>query len=344
MFGEAAELEARALAQIPEDKLRTRGILAVSYVALLYKAGELDKAERASYELLAGDKIADAAKTELRDLLETVWDEQALATTGLHYSGNEILIALRGGQIGSGTAPLETALHYINGMTSLVYRVAEWQGQLPFRTRGLPPPEVKELVQARATQPSAGSYRFSIKLVESLQQWLFAEPQRINPKVVSDGIIKAIRSAVLETSEPLSSAIPDPQYRATLVKLVRNVLPNSANLREVEVRTRLEGSDDQSVTLNLGARLRIAEYLRAERVAETSATPIRVEGVLRALHLDNNWLEITESDGKHVRFKTREDEVDDIIGPMVNRRVVAFGTKQKGDPFLLDIELQEATA
>ena len=121
------------------------------------------------------------------------------------------------------------------------------------------------------------------------------------------------------------------------MKLVRNVLPNSANLREVEVRTRLEGSDDQSVTLNLGARLRIAEHLRAERVAETSATPIRVEGVLRALHLDNNWLEITESDGKHVRFKTREDEVDDIIGPMVNRRVVAFGTKQKGDPFLLDI-------
>lgn len=344
LFEEAAQLERLALAEVPSEKVRTRGILAVSYAALLYKAALLDRAEQAIYEMLAAVDIHETSRRELRELLEAVWDEQALATDKLRYSGDQILIALRGGQIGAGTAPLETALHYMGGMTSLVYRVTEWQGQFPFRTRGLPPSEVQQFAQARATQPSAGSFRFSIKLVEPIQQWLLPEIGRVDPRKVSEAIIRILQSAALDSAEPLSTFVTDARYRTALTKLVRNVLPNTADLREVEIRTLSDSTPEQMVTLGSAARGRIAEQLRSDLASEPAASPVRIEGILRALHLDRRWLEVAIPGGSHVRFSTRPDEVDDVIGPMVNRHVVAFGTvgREGKNPLLMDIQLKES--
>lgn len=78
LFASAAAMEESALAAVDECKLRTRGILAVSAVALWYKAGDCDNAGRlAQRELTQGDLLAEARRA-LQDLLASSRGENTM--------------------------------------------------------------------------------------------------------------------------------------------------------------------------------------------------------------------------------------------------------------------------
>jgi len=168
LYAQAADQELAALRLLPPDKPRSRGILAVSSAALLFKAGLYDRAETAICELLADD-LASPYRIQLRELLQVAWEEQMLAQERMHFSGSEILVALRGGKIGVGTAPADLAVRYLNAVNLLAFRAAELDAGLELRQHGPPAQEIQEALQARATQPLAGSYRFSIRFVETTQ-------------------------------------------------------------------------------------------------------------------------------------------------------------------------------
>jgi hypothetical protein len=46
-------------------------------------------------------------------------------------------------------------------------------------------------------------------------------------------------------------------------------------------------------------------------------------GILRAVHLDQDWIEVTvrEPREKHIRVEKTGEVIDDVVGPMVNRPV-----------------------
>src|SRR5438094_4123265 len=67
LIATAAEKEHAALQLVPSDRLRTRGILAVSSVSLLDQAGESAAALRRAFEYLS----LDALPTETRDFYWT---------------------------------------------------------------------------------------------------------------------------------------------------------------------------------------------------------------------------------------------------------------------------------
>ncbi|MEM9456054.1 MAG: hypothetical protein AAGF11_17870 [Myxococcota bacterium] len=69
LYADAADTEEQALAGVPSDKIRTLGILAVSLVALRYKAQQLSQAERSAHEYLAITQLHPRARTQLRELL-----------------------------------------------------------------------------------------------------------------------------------------------------------------------------------------------------------------------------------------------------------------------------------
>lgn len=89
LYAEAADLERTAFLQVPVEKVRTRGILAVSFVSMLYKAREYDRAESELYGLLAQEELKESAKAQLRELLEVVWDEKTIAEKGYQYSDDD---------------------------------------------------------------------------------------------------------------------------------------------------------------------------------------------------------------------------------------------------------------
>ncbi len=68
---EAAQLEASVFRQIPEDRGQTRGIIAVSAVALYRDAGAIDEAIHTGEEYLAMGELPDAWQIELRTLIDS---------------------------------------------------------------------------------------------------------------------------------------------------------------------------------------------------------------------------------------------------------------------------------
>jgi len=69
LFREAALLEEKALQEVSTGNSRTRGILGVSLVALLYKGRELDRARSWAERLLKEEGLTERARQQLHDLM-----------------------------------------------------------------------------------------------------------------------------------------------------------------------------------------------------------------------------------------------------------------------------------
>jgi len=76
-YKRAADLEKRALDSLDASKTRTRGITAVSAVALYLKSGEFSVAEQIAYAMLADARIPEFAHEDLRTLARAIWTENA---------------------------------------------------------------------------------------------------------------------------------------------------------------------------------------------------------------------------------------------------------------------------
>jgi hypothetical protein len=340
LFAEAAKHEATALASVPPEKTRTRSVLSVSVASLLHKGGLLDEAERAIFYYLASADLDGWADTQLRELLQVVTDELLLLTTlSRRYSGESITVSLRGGEIGVGTGPLNLILEKATGIRSLLYRMAEWVGQFPLRRHGPPPKELLDLVQARATEPVAGSYRLEIKFTEPIQPDLF-QHTRVPPAELSERLFNFLECLTTGTPERLEDLVPQPDYRKALLQLTRNIVPGGRRVREIGIYRK---KDDhlQSVYLTDALPEKIRDAIPSYPEISTEE-PKSYRGVLRALHLDRNWLTLTLEDGTHITCDTVPEMLDDVVGPMVNRHVLVTGPlrQKRGKSRLLVSEME----
>ena len=339
---DAAEHELRSASQIPRSQPRTRGILAVSSVSLLFKAAALERAERAAYNFLTDESLPAFARDQLRETLEAVWEQQAMRTSGRQYSGEVVSVSLRGAEIGPGRAPLGLVVDRILGVNSLLYRITEWLGQFPLRTRGAPSDSVRELCQPWVSEAQAGSYRFELHLVEPMQLELI--PSRpVIPSEISTLLLNLVRAVSPTTVTPVESVqdlVPNPEYRQAMLKLVRNVVPDGQRVREIEFVATRDGQPETAL-LHAGARMRIQDSLRAD---QPSDQPDQLQGVLRAVHLDKKWLEVVQQSGQPLRCRIAGQVLDDVVGPMLNRPVVVQGkwARQGAEFRLQDIELDNS--
>ncbi len=323
LYADAAKMEEIALSLIPTNSPRTRGILGVSLVALLYKAALYDEAELAAFRLMLESAIPAAHRLELRKLLESISDERSMASNAEEYAGEELVISLRQGKIGFGTAPIEAALYCIESFRNLIIRAAELVGSRPFRPRGRADPEISESIRARVGQPAAGSYRMRLAFVQR-QQSMF-EAGRVVPSAVCEKVIEIASAACGGTLQKVEEVIPDISYRIPLMKLVRNIFPPAGAVGEVEI-FRIStwtgnAAAKESVLLNKSAGS-VAIDLLQKGSAKSQEKYFTIHATLRAVHLDKHWVEVTTPDGKHLKLNTGEEEIDDVIGPMLNHRVL----------------------
>lgn len=327
LYLRAALLEETALSQVPETKVRTRSILSVSVASLLYKAGLFQKAERRIYQMLGSTSLEEWAERQLRELLQVVLDE-AVVVTNLRqrYSGESFTVALRGGEIGSGTGPLDLILEKGAAFRSLIWRFAEWIGDYPLRLSGNPPKELTSLIQSRASEPAIGSYRLQIRLTEPLQLDMFDAP-KVQPKEVSDAMFDFLSIVNKGTAQQLEGFVRQPDYRRALLELVRNVAPSGKRITEIGIY-RQKPDSIQAVYLTDALSKRIRDFL-PRRPRDQKKPRRELKGVLRALHLDRHWLEITKENGEPERCDTVHHMLDDVVGPMVNRCVIVSGTVQQ---------------
>ena len=140
-FQAAAEAEEYGLTLLDVSKSRTIGICAVSAAALYCKSGDLARAEDVALRWSEID-LPEFAQEQLNATLRHIRSWELWHTdenTALHSTMFISMKVRHGAQLGT---PLDAMEREVSALRELVYRVAEYHLQVPYRTRGSPRREV----------------------------------------------------------------------------------------------------------------------------------------------------------------------------------------------------------
>jgi len=336
LYVQAAQMETDALLTLTPAKLRTFGITAVSAVALWFKAGRFSNAQQLAYQLLAANQLPHFAVEQLQGLLQSIWSEEVRQSAGFKFSEGALLISVSGGQSVTGGAPLDLVVNKVEGIQSLFFRTVEYLQHLPHRKRGSAPTDVQNICRPWLFQAAPGSYQFAIAIEEVAQRSLFgAEVPSVEE--IKGTFIGLLRDTTEDPSEALARRIPDKEYRGTFLKLTRALAPTGKDFSLLTVKR--SSTDSDPITLDAQSRKSIGDVIRRDftRPKEVGETEGQVVGILRGVHLDEDWLEVTV-DGKHEKVYGVGETVDDLVGPLVNRKVIVQITTKSGRNMFRDID------
>jgi hypothetical protein len=338
LYRRAAEVERRALDQLDVSKARTRGITAVSAVALWFKAHEYALAEQLAHSMLADPHIPEFAREELRNLVQAIWTESSMQKAGVEFVPGQVMVSVKGGEVITGGAPLDLIVDRVQTIQAMFYRTIEFVNGLSHRRVGRPAKELQEACRPWLFQSAPGSYQFSVAIQKPVQSDFFKED--IQPEKIAQHFLEIVSASSSDNAAELEKLVPDEEYRGTFLRLARNLAPTGKTFERIELRA---SGETRPVALGVEARASINQQLRRKPVVATTADEAHEElrGILRAVHLDKDWLDVVV-DGVPMHVEGLQDAVDDVIGPMVNRPVIvriirASPTKLK----FVDIELAD---
>lgn len=339
LYKRAAELERQALDQVDVSKARTRGITAVSAVALWFKASEFTPAEQLAYSMLADPHIPDFAREELRTLVQAIWTESSKQKAGVAFIPGQVMVSVKGGEIVTGGAPLDLVVDKVQTIQSMFYRTIEFLNGVSHRRVGRPTKELQDACRPWLFQSAPGSYQFSVAIQKPAQSDFFK--QDLEPERVAQHFLEIVGASSGNDTTELERLVPDDSYRSTFLKLARNLAPTGKTFDRIELRA---SGEMRPVALGVESRANINQQLRKKPVDPTAAedVPEELRGTLRAVDLDKDWLDIVV-DGVSTHIDGLQDAVDDVIGPMVNRSVVVRVVRvaQKKKLKFVDIELAD---
>ena len=345
-YAEAAAAEERALDSLDGDRWRTYGITAVSAVSLYYKSAQWDDARFLAHRCLGVRHLPDFASRQLEDLLVSIqWgrDDPGIGD-------GRILVSIKGGEIRHGGAPMDLVLEKAQRVRSLLYRTVEFVRELPHRREAEPGGDIRGLYRPWLFQSAPGSYQFAVALQEVRQLELFrpggddlVHRGDVSPELVVDRLLGILKACVESPDLRLQEVVSDSSYRSTFLKLTRDLAPTGRG-RFTQLDIHSVGGD---VPLVLVPAVRSAINDAIRRINVDAADPMdsgvpeeELRGVLRAVHLDRDWIEVMV-DGRNVRVERMGEEVDDRIGPMVNQPVVVRVVRVGQALHFRDVELDD---
>ena len=338
LYSQAAEAEQRALGCLDVSKIRTRGITAVSAVALWFKATEYAYAEQLAHAMLADAHIPDFAREDLRNLIHAIWTESAKQKAGVTFVPGQVLVSVKGGEVVTGGAPLDLIVEKVQTIQAMFYRTIEYLNGTVHRRIGPPSKQLQEACRPWLFQSAPGSYQFSVAIQKPKQLDFFK--QEIKPERVAEHFLEIVRASSNEDDSQLKTLVPDEIYRTTFLKLARNLAPTGRSFERIELRA---SGESRPIGLDVESRANINKQLREKFVVVVgdSLTEEVLMGTLREVHLDKDWLEIAV-DGTFLHVEGLKDAIDDVIGPMINRSVSVRVLRESPKKFkFVDIELAD---
>ncbi len=232
---------------------------------------------------------------------------------------------------------MDILLSKVQGIQSFVVRVAELLSELPLRLQGPPTQSIGDSYRPWLFQSPPGSYQFSVA-IESPRQGDMFPVSNVSGTHVTEKFLNILRSACETPEIGLADVVGDEGYRRTFLKLTRNLAPTGKTIEEIAITgTR----SDRPVLMSSNSRKELGAALRKLESSFDANEEVAVNGVLRALDLDRDWLDV--GDGvQSTRIYGVAEAVDDVIGPMVNQRVsVRARQVSKQRLSFIDIELDE---
>ncbi len=351
----AAEAEVEALKNLDPSKTRTIGITAISAASLYFKAQKFLQARKIAHQWLATDLLPSFAVEELEDLLQVLRYEESRAKAGIQFIEGEVLVSVRGGEVLYGAAPLDLVLRKVDQIRNMFYRTTELLLDIPFRTGCPPTQDVKNQCDPWLFQAAPGSYQFAVRVrkPQEYKQLSFPNisPSDIELRVqqITSKFFEVIRAATQDPEGEMIDVVPNEEYRGAFLKLTRELAPplTGKSFNEIEIKS---SSDIESrpVTLVPNTREAIKNALKKPELEPPELpeyTVTQLRGTLRGLQLDDDWIEI-RIDGENQKVYGAKEEIDDVVGPMVNRKVVAEVSERSDRPVekrysLRDLQLEE---
>jgi len=337
LFYEAGLAEKEALQLIdPRVKPRTYAVASISAASLFYKAKQFVHAELVAHSSLATECLPSFAHNELRELLQAIWNERAQIDAGIKFMPGQVSITVDGGKIVRGGAPLDLILEKVQIVNSLFIRTTEFLKDIPLRTRGAPSSEIQRICRPWLFQGVPSSYQF-IVAIEGTRQLEFFEEEPLKPDLIASTFMAILRNAVEDPEDALVESVPDPGYRGTFLKLARNLAPSGDSYQRMQIRT---VGTERPVMITPATRKGLSSALRKQRQTTTlvDEEEHKLRGILRAVHLDSDWLEVF-SENSLIKVMGVGETVDDLIGPMVNHDVIVHVAKGlRGTYKFIDIE------
>ena len=336
LYARAAAAEQRAVADLDTLKTRTLGISSVSTVSLYYKAAMFECAEELACRWLPTEELPLFAKEQLRNLLQSIWSEQTRKEAPVRFEPGQVLVSVQGGEIVSGGAPLDLIVEKVKIVQSLFHRTAEFLSGLAHRRRGAPSKSIQDSCRPWLFQAAPGSYQFAVAIQKEYQQKLF-EPALPSPGEVSDCFLQVLQAGIEDPDEGFAEVVPNVDYRKTFLKLTRNLAPDGKVCKQLHVRV---SGDSRLISLDSGVRRELGQRIRGTKRGDGAAgvEPRTLHGILRAVHLDKDWLEIAAEEQSSHRVYAVGEEVDDVLGPLVNKQVIVYVKHTGGKNRFLDIE------
>ncbi|HKV97579.1 MAG TPA: hypothetical protein VJR90_08840 [Gammaproteobacteria bacterium] len=338
LYRAAAQAERRALDEVDVSKARTRGVTAVSAVALWFKAFEFVEAERLAYSLLADPDIPNFARGELRTLVQAIWTEASKQEANVDFVPGQVLVSVKGGEVITGGAPLDLIVDKVQTIQSMFYRTIEFLNGAAHRRTGRPTKEIQEACRPWLFQSAPGSYQFAVAIQKPLQSDFFRE--NVQPEQIARHFLDIVDASSQQDTTELKRLVGDDSYRSTFLKLARNLAPTGRSFERIELKI---PGDPHRVSLGADSRGNINQQLHqmVEPQVSSSEELTELHGILRAVHLDKDWIEIHVESG-FIHVDNLRDAVDDVIGPMVNRSVVIQAVHTASNKYkFVDIELAD---
>ncbi len=191
-----------------------------------------------------------------------------------------------------GGAPLDLIQQKVEGVQAVLFRVVEMLLEVPLRRRGGPPPDIQAAFRPWLFQAPAGSYQFAVRVEEPPQMELFASRPKVEQ--VTSVFFSVLRASVSNPDEDLASLVPDKGYREAFLNLSRNLAPTGKTFERLEIRD-ASAPAAEPVSLEVASRRDLNSALKRIRPRQQpSEEVVEVNGVLRGLHLDEDWLEVVE--------------------------------------------------
>lgn len=339
LYRQAADAESQALVALDPSKTRTLGITAVSAASLWFKGKAYQKAEQLCYLMLSREDLPEFAMEQLRNLVQAIWTEHSKQRAGVSFLPGQVYISVKGGEVVTGGAPLDLIVDKVQAIQSIFFRTIEESNGLPLRVRGGPGRELQDACRPWIFQAPPGSYQFSVAIQEPTQLDMFKAT--VDPNAIAERFLAVLRATVSSDPAQLSLLVPDEGYRSTFLKLARNLAPTGKSFERLEIRS---ATDNNPVALQPENRKVINAALKSMAKPESNAvgaTEVVLHGILRAVNLDKDWIEVSV-DGKSHHISGLADALDDVIGPMVNRRVTVRARRGPAQGYQFgDIELDE---
>lgn len=342
LFANAAKAELLALKHLSlAEKPRTYGVTAVSAAALLYKAEQPREAEQLAHSMLGQSGLPDFATDQLREILQSIWNEQAQASAGVRFVPGQVTVSVDGGEVVKGGAPLDLVVERVQTIQSIFYRTAEFLKNLPLRRYGPATKPIQDLCRPWLFQSVPGSYQFTVAIQGPAQGDMFVEGEP-EPRLIASTFMAILEGASSDPETNLPKIVPDAAYRETFLKLARNLAPTGRSFSHLELRST---NAHAPVVLTQESRKSMTNAIRgqpSETPKDAESTEVVLRGVLRAVHLEKDWLELYVNDAP-VRISGVVETVDDVIGPLVNHSVVVHALRDsKGTYIFRDIELEDS--